>query len=55
MNSVDLGPDSFSHRREGFKPCLSFKFEVREYALKLSNSVSNLLINSGMWFVSVSF
>ena len=28
--------------REGFEPCLSFKLDVREYTLELSDSVSNL-------------
>ena len=27
---------------EGFEPCLSFKLDVREYTLELSDSVSNL-------------
>ena len=41
-DSVDLGPEGYSVRGEGFEPCLSFKLDVREYTLELSDSVSNL-------------
>ena len=41
-DSVDLGTEGCSVRREGFEPCLSFKLDVREYTLDLSDSVSNL-------------
>ena len=27
---VDLGPEGYSVRREGFEPCLSLKIDVRE-------------------------
>ena len=37
-----LGPEGCSARGEGFEPCLSFKLDVREYTLELSDSVSNL-------------
>ena len=38
----DLGPEGCSVRAEGFEPCLSFKLDVREYTLEVSDSVSNL-------------
>ena len=41
-DSVDLGPEGCCVHGEGFEPCLSFKFDVREYTLELSDSVSNL-------------
>ena len=41
-DSVDLGPEGCSVRVVGFEPCLSFKLDVTEYTLELSNSVSNL-------------
>ena len=41
-DSVDLGPEGCSARREDFEHCLSFKLDVREYTLELSDSVSNL-------------
>ena len=44
-NSVDLGTEGCSVRREGFKPCLSLKLDVREYTLELSDSVSNLFLH----------
>ena len=44
-DSVDLGPKGCSARGEGFEPCLSFKFDVREYTLELSDSVSNLSLH----------
>ena len=34
-NSINLGPESCFVRGDGFEPRLSFKFEVRELALKL--------------------
>ena len=43
--SVDLGPESCSVRREGFEPCMSFKLDVRECTLELSNTVSNLSLH----------
>ena len=45
MSSVDLGPEGCSVRGEGFEPCLSFKLDVREYTLELSDSVSNLSLH----------
>ena len=39
----DLGPENCSVRGEGFKPCLSFKLDVREYTLELP--VSNLSLH----------
>ena len=53
-DSVDQRPEGCSVRGEGFEPCLSFKLDVRDYTLELSDSVSNLslhLVSS----VSVSF
>ena len=44
-DSVDLGPEGCSVRGEGFEPCLSFKVDVREYTLELSDSVSNLSLH----------
>ena len=44
-DSVDLGPEGCSVRREGFEPCLSFHLDVREYTLELSDSVSNLSLH----------
>ena len=44
-DSVDLGPEGCSVRREGFEPCLSLKLDVREYSLELSDSVSNLSLH----------
>ena len=44
-DSVDLGTEGCSVRREGFEPCLSFKLDVREYTLELSDSVSNLSLH----------
>ena len=44
-DSVDLGPEGCSVRGEGFEPCLSFKFDVREYTIELSDSVSNLSLH----------
>ena len=41
-DSVDLRPEGCSVRGEGFEPCLSFKLDVRDYTLELSDSVSNL-------------
>ena len=40
-DSVDLGPEGCSVRRESFEPCLSLKLDVREYTLELSDTVSN--------------
>ena len=45
MDSVDLRPEGCSVRREGFEPCLSFKPDVRDYTLELSDSVSNLSLH----------
>ena len=50
-DSVDLGPEGCSVRGEGFVPCLSFKLDVREYTLELSDSVSNLSLH----FIVVCF
>ena len=47
-NSVNLGPESCFVRGEGFEPCLPFKFEVGELALKLFHSISNILLNFGV-------
>ena len=44
-DSVDLGPEGCSVRGEGLEPCLSFKLDVREYTLELSDSVSNLSLH----------
>ena len=44
-DSVDLGPECCSVRGEGFGPCLSFKLDVREYTLELSDSVLNLSLH----------
>ena len=44
-DSVDLGPEGFSVRGEGFEPCMSFKLDVIEYTLELSDSVSNLSLH----------
>ena len=44
-DSVDLGPKGCSVRGEGFEPCLSFKLDVIEYTLELSDSVSNLSLH----------
>ena len=44
-DSVDLGPESCSVCGEGFEPCLSFKLDVGEYTLELSDSVSNLSLH----------
>ena len=44
-DSVDLGQEGCSVRGEGFEPCLSFKLDVREYTLELSDSVSNLSLH----------
>ena len=44
-DSVDLEPEGCSVRGEGFEPCLSFKLDVREYTLELSDSVSNLSLH----------
>ena len=44
-DSVDLGPEGCSVRGEGFELCLSLKLDVREYTLKLSDSVSNLSLH----------
>ena len=41
-DSVVLGPKACSVRGEGFELCLSFKLDVREYSVELSDSVSNL-------------
>ena len=54
-DSVDLGPEGCSVRREGFEPCLSFKIDAREYTLELSYSVSNLFLCISVSSVSVSF
>ena len=40
-DSVYLGTEGCSVRGEGLEPCLSFKLDVREYILELSDSVSN--------------
>ena len=52
-DSVDLGPEGCSVRRVGlhalpewgFELCLSFKLDIREYTLELSDSVSNLSLH----------
>ena len=44
-DSVDLGPEGCSVHGEGLEPCLSFKLDVREYTLELSDSVSNLSLH----------
>ena len=44
-DSIDLGPEGCSVCGEGFEPCLSFKLDVREYTLELSDSVSNLSLH----------
>ena len=44
-NSVDLGPEGFFVRGEGFEPRLSLELDVEELALQLFHSVSNLLLN----------
>ena len=44
-DSVDLGTEGCSVRREGFEPCLSLKLDVREYTLELSDSVLNLSLH----------
>ena len=45
MDSADLGPEGCSVRGGGFEPCLSFKLNVGEYTLELSDSVSNLSLH----------
>ena len=52
-DSVDLGPEGCSIRREGFEPCLSLKLDVREYTFELIPSRISLLISVSS--VSVSF
>ena len=47
-NSINLGPESCFVRGDGFEPRLSFKFEVRELALKLFRAISNILLNFGV-------
>ena len=42
---VDLGPEGCSVCGEGFEPCLSFKLDVREDTLELSDLVSNLSLH----------
>ena len=44
-DSVDLGPEGCSVRREGFEPCMSFSLDVREYTFELSDSISNLSLH----------
>ena len=44
-DSVDLRPEGCPVRGEGFEPCLSFKLDVRDYNLELSDSVSNLSLH----------
>ena len=44
-DSVDLGTEGCSVRGKGFKPCLSFKLDVRQHTLELSDSVSNLSLH----------
>ena len=44
-DSVERGREGCSVRGEGFEPCLSFKLDVREYTLELSDSVSNLSLH----------
>ena len=44
-DSVDLRPEGCSVCEEGFEPCLSFKLDVRDYTLELSDSVSNLSLH----------
>ena len=44
-DSVDLGTEGCYVRGEGFEPCLSLKFDVREYTLELSDSVLNLSLH----------
>ena len=44
-DSVDPRPECCLVRGEGFQPCLSFKLDVREYTLELSDSVSNLSLH----------
>ena len=44
-DSVDPGPEGWSVREEGFEPCLSFKLDVREYTLELSDSASNFSLH----------
>ena len=44
-DSVDLGTEGYSVRKNGFEPCLSLKFDVRKYSLELSDSVSNLSLH----------
>ena len=52
-DSVDRGPEGCSVRGKGFEPCRSFKLDVRQYTLELSNSVSNLPMHfSVVCFVS---
>ena len=50
-DSVDLRPEGCSVRGEGFEHCLSFKLDVRDYTLELSDSVSNLSLR----FIVVCF
>ena len=45
MDSVDLGTEGCSVRGEGYEPCLSFKLDIREYTLELSDPVSNLSLH----------
>ena len=52
-DSVDLGPEKRSVCGEGFEPCLSFKLDVREYTLELSDLVSNLSAFQCRLFLSV--
>ena len=44
-DSFELGLEGCSVRGEGFETCLSFKLDVREYTLKLSDSVSDLSLH----------
>ena len=44
-DSVDLRLEGCSVRGEGFEPCLSFKLDVRDNTLELSDSVSNLSLH----------
>ena len=44
-DSVHLGPEGCSILGEGFELCLSFKLDVREYTLELSDSISNLSLH----------
>ena len=47
-DSAYLGSEGCSVRRECFEPCLSFKLDVREYTLELSDSRPDLFLYFGV-------